>query len=177
MTTATESIELIAKNFIPGSDVRPTDGSPYYSHNLHRYLKQNPDYNHVYAGTWNSLDGHNPDKKILYIGRFYEGSFIGIPLLRVLCLHKGRFPLSEYSAAQFHTEEWEDITEHFTALYQQYGRCALHDFDHQWDLSDDALDAAPFGTTRKCRCCGAVDEKTKVVTYTMKNTRSRPNVI
>ena len=165
---------LLASQFKPATKTRPKDGSPFYSHNLHRYLKDNSRFNRIFSGVIG--DGAD-ERKELFIGSFFDGAFIGMELNRVLTSHKGRFELTNHSHRYYRTDEWEDITETFIEAYTKYGRCALHDFDHQWDLSKASLESLPYGATRRCLCCGAVEEKVKVTTYALEITQDRPSLI
>lgn len=125
----------------------------FYSWQLYKFIKNKPYYCHIYKGTWNSFDGYNKDKPVMYIGmkdRDNQCCFFGAAL-RQICVQGAKLKIWCMNSREHHVEEWEDITDWFFKEYQRIGVCAIHgDYAHNW-VED--------GDTRKCEYCGKREVK------------------
>jgi len=133
-------------------------GNPdFYSTNLWRWIKRNKSFCRIYSGTWNSLDGINPERPTLYIGAMHrEGGFSGRQLTTVC--RGGRCDYQTYAYHNGHdTKNWTDVTDRFIEDYLRIGVCAIHgDYAHDWDVSG-VTDGGGF---RLCKNCNKVERKT-----------------
>jgi hypothetical protein len=172
------TIEFIAKNFPSSNNTPNTDGTPYYSDNLHRYLKKNPNNARVFAPTWDFMGGKKlvkPDFDNLYVGRRFQDDvglcFLGSSMIKIRCTHGGKFHLSCFEGA-YDIANWVDITDAFAEKYKKFGRCVFSDQPHQWSMPEADLKEAPLGFEQTCLCCGAKQIKKPVQTYEMDFTSS-----
>lgn len=144
---------------IKACDIKPSvkGQSDFFSWQLFRWIRKNPTAFRIYVGTWNSVDGINPDHPVFYIGYEREdNSWISARNLRNLCCVNQ--DLQSYSYGPSHdTANWIDVTEAFWTDYMKKGVCAIHgDNAHEWDEKDDGL--------RYCiYCCETQILKTKMV--------------
>ena len=144
---------------IKANDIKPNvkGQSDFFSWQLFRWIRKNPTAFRVYAGTWNSIDGIEPERPVFYIGYEREDShWISARNLRNLCC--ANQDLKSYSYGPCHdTANWVDVTEAFWSDYMKKGVCAIHgDNAHSWDEKDDGL--------RCCiHCCETQILKTKMV--------------
>lgn len=131
------------------SDIKPKvkGQSDFFSWQLYRYMRKytDPKDQRVFAGTWNSIDGVNPLRPVLYIGQLSKDLWFSGRQLRNLCRHGGSIVRYAYHAGH-DTKNWVDVTDAFWSDYMKIGVCAIHgDLAHDWDVSGDE---------RTCRYCG-----------------------
>ncbi|SDZ95338.1 hypothetical protein [Marinobacterium iners] len=130
--------------------------SDFFSWQLYRYLRKYPyaSQQRIWAGTWNSATGIDPESPQLYIGSERDGFWIHARQLRNLCCHNSGLERWAYGPGH-DTRNWTDVTEAFWADYLKKGVCAIHgDFAHEWDEEGDR---------RTCLYCGQVEVKTIVM--------------
>lgn len=129
--------------------------SDFYSWQLYRWLKKKPRYNKIYEGVWNSFDGYNPERRVLYMGLMDGGCFLGTQL-RQLCRHGAKLESWAFCHKEHHVEEWVDVTEDFWRDYNLKGVCAIHgDFAHKWSY-------VPWTDERICQHCGKIEKRSFV---------------
>lgn len=137
---------VIAKNIKP----QKKGFSDFYSWQLYSWLKKNPHYNRIYSGVWNSFDGYNPQKRVLYIGLMRDNCFLGAQLTR-LCTYGSKLESWAFCRKRHHLDEWIDVTDAFWSDYHRDGVCAIHgDLAHKWDFGDEC-------GRRVCRYCRKVE--------------------
>ena len=143
--------KIIANNIKP----KVKGQSDFFSWQLFRWIRKNPTAFRIYAGTWNSVDGVNPDKPVLYIGHEREDvKWISARKLRNLCCVNQ--DLKSYSYGPCHDiANWVDVTEVFWAEYMVKGVCAIHgNNSHKW-LGDPSR--------RVCQHCGKAQESETIM--------------
>jgi hypothetical protein len=128
--------------------------SDFFSWNLYRWVKNNPEYVHVFQSTWNPVyDKDRPDFKWLMIGMIDqddESCFLGRHLPNVCCEGKPQESFA-YCCHVHDVKNWKDITDEFWKRYMEIGVCAIHgDFAHKWIES---------GRERMCEYCGKKERK------------------
>lgn len=139
-------MEITANEFKPAAKGQ----SDFYSWQLYRWLKKHKYYYRIYRGLWNSCDGYNPEKPVLYIGLRDDGCLFGNQLRRI-CTHGNNLDTWAFESAVMRVDEWEDVTEQFYALYRKIGVCAIHgDAWHDFDV---------VGDERACKRCGKIEIK------------------
>ena len=130
--------------------------SDFYSWQLFRWMKKNPDFSRIYLGVWNSATGYDPNRTVLYIGLIADNCFMGNLLARI-CTYKTRLESWAYCSHDHHIEEWQDVTESFFTDYKKRGVCAIHKgMAHKWEY-------LPRANTRTCKYCSEVQERKTVM--------------
>ena len=89
----------------------------------------------------------------LWIGRYYDGDFIGCRLMSALC-YGGKAPIGSYSELDLVSmpEFWD--------TYTQKGRCAM-DPEHKMFFIGDEGRFVRDGDSRECQWCGHKQTLTK----------------
>lgn len=142
---------------LEAKDVKPSKKgkSDFYSWQLYRWLREKPDYNHVYKGAWNCINGYDQQRRTLYIGRMEDSCFLGTALRR-LCHYGAKLESWAYCSEGHRLDEWEDTTESFIAEYMTKGVCAIHgDVAHKWRY-------VPSAGIRTCDYCGKEEKRNLV---------------
>ena len=130
--------------------------SGFYSWQLYRWMKKNPDFCKVYLGVWNSATGYDPNRTVLYIGFLDDGCFMGNLLART-CTCNSKLDSWAYCSKEHHLDEWQDVTESFFKDYEKRGVCAIHKgMAHKWTYY-------PGNNKRTCKYCGDVQERKTVM--------------
>jgi hypothetical protein len=126
--------------------------SDFYSWQLYKWMKKNPDFCRIFEGVWNSATGYEPHRKVLYIGLLDDECFMGNLLVRI-CTYKAKLESYAYCSKAHHLEEWKDITEEFFMDYEKRGVCAIHKgIVHKWAYQPDS-------DIRTCAYCGETQKK------------------
>lgn len=126
--------------------------SDFFSWQLYRYMKKysNPSEHRIWAATWSSCYGVQPNKPSLYIGSERDGGWIHARQLRNLCSVGQKIERYAYGAPH-DTANWVDVTDAFWGDYLKIGVCAIHgDFAHKWQEEDEL---------RTCDYCGKKERK------------------
>lgn len=126
--------------------------SDFYSWQLYRYMKKfnNPIEFRIWAATWNSCYGVQPDSPSLYIGSERDGIWIHARQLRNLCSVEQKVERYAYGAPH-DTANWMDVTDSFWSDYLKKGVCAIHgDYAHKFHENGDL---------RTCEYCGKKERK------------------
>src|SRR5690625_1551978 len=105
-------------NMIKAEQIKPKEKgkSDLFSWQLYRWLKKRPHAIKIWAGTWNSVSGIEPEKSVLYIGFERDGDWIHARQLRNLCLHGANLDCWAYGPAH-DTRNWADVTNEFWQRY------------------------------------------------------------
>ncbi|HBA34872.1 MAG TPA: hypothetical protein DCZ12_12130 [Gammaproteobacteria bacterium] len=125
----------------------------FFSWQLYRYMKKysNPVHHRIWQGVWNTVNGYEPDRTVLYIGDPMDCGFIHCCNLKQLCTINGKIERFAYSHGH-HVSKWVDITDEWWPEYLQKGVCAIHgDWAHNWIENGDH---------RSCEYCGKQERKT-----------------
>lgn len=134
------------------NEIKPTTKgkSDFFSWQLFRWVRKNPECTKVWAGTWNNCTGVDREKSVLYIGYERDGKWIHARQLTNLCTHGARLDCFAYGTAH-DTENWVDVTDAFWSDYMKKGVCAIHgDYAHNWSQE---------GGRRTCSYCGKTEKR------------------
>ena len=127
----------------------------FWSWQLYRWVRHNPQFTQVWSGTWNFATGIDRNKPVLYIGhmddQWGDGQWLHGTALRSLCLVGQPLRSAAYGPA-FDTVNWTDMTAEWWDEYRRIGVCAIHgDNAHNWSAE---------GKTRVCSYCGKRERQT-----------------
>lgn len=131
--------------------------SDFFSWQLYRYMKKynNPSEQRIWAATWNTCYGIQPDNQSLYMGSERDGDWIHARLLKNLCLRGQTLDRRAYGLPH-DTENWVDVTDTFWSDYLRIGVCAIHgDYAHEWSYH--------HGDMRTCDYCNKTEQKNIVL--------------
>lgn len=145
----------MANQVVTAKQIKPKEKnvSDFFSWRLYQWVMKNPDALRIYKGTWNSIDGVDPENPILYIGRDKSSNWLSAVPLSRLCSFSSSRKLVGYSSGH-DIDNWEDITDAFWAEYLRIGVCAIHgDNAHKWEVDPENSNA------RACEYCGTRELK------------------